>query len=69
MRIKDTEIALLFVEDGSEVKVSLRSKGRISVQDIAHVWGGGGHICASGCRVEGKMEEVILNVIKSISPC
>ncbi len=69
MRVKDTEIALLFVEDGSEIKVSLRSKGRISVQDIAHTWGGGGHICASGCRVEGKMEEVILNVIKSISPC
>lgn len=69
MRIKDTDVALLFVEDGSDVKVSLRSKGRISVQDIAHSWGGGGHICASGCRVNGKIEEVILNVVKSILPC
>lgn len=69
MRIKDTDIALLFVEDGPDVKVSLRSKGRISVQDIAHMWGGGGHVCASGCRVNGKMEEVILDVVKSVSFC
>lgn len=67
MRIKDAEVALLFVEDKEDVKVSLRSKGKISVQEIAHLWGGGGHICASGCRVRGSIDEVILHVVESIT--
>lgn len=66
MRIRDTEVALLFVEDKGEIKVSLRSKGQVSVQQIAHLWGGGGHICASGCRVKGNIDEVISDVVKSI---
>lgn len=69
MRIRNTEVALLFVEDDGDVKVSLRSKGNISVQAVAHIWGGGGHVCASGCRVKGKMDEVIADVVKSIPSC
>ncbi len=65
MRVKDTEVALLFVENSEDIKVSLRSKGNISVQKIAHRWGGGGHLCASGCRLKGSVDEVISNVLQS----
>ena len=40
-------------------KISLRSKGRADVNAIAGVYGGGGHILASGCMISGCLEEVI----------
>lgn len=40
-------------------KVSLRSKGKANVNAVASVFGGGGHILASGCMLIGELEEVI----------
>lgn len=43
-----------------ELRVSLRSTdGKVDVSDIAHVWGGGGHIRASGYTFHGESEEAI----------
>ena len=39
--------------------VSLRSKGKVNVNAVASVFGGGGHILASGCVLSGELEEVI----------
>ncbi|MCF4113604.1 MULTISPECIES: DHH family phosphoesterase [Dethiosulfovibrio] len=66
MKIKDTKVAVLFVENDKDVKVSLRSDGSLSVREIAHLWNGGGHPCASGCRLTGPMDEVIARVLDSI---
>ncbi len=40
-------------------KVSLRSKGAVNVNAVASVFGGGGHVLASGCVLVGELEEVI----------
>lgn len=50
--------ALLEVKTG-QYKVSLRSKGKVNVNEIAVQFGGGGHILASGCMLFGEYEEVI----------
>ena len=42
-----------------QFKISLRSKGRVNVNAVAQVFGGGGHILASGCMIYGDAEEVI----------
>ncbi len=53
LSIKGTEVGLLISEDAkrNELRISLRSKGNISVRDIAGKYGGGGHLNASGARV------------------
>jgi phosphoesterase RecJ-like protein len=55
--IRDVEVALLFREAEGGVKVSLRSKSFVNVNEIALQFGGGGHLRAAGCTVEGDMEQ------------
>ncbi len=62
--IKGVELVLFFKElpDGN-VKVSLRSNGRVDAFVIAESYGGGGHRMASGMRVEGPMEKAIEKIV------
>lgn len=54
------EVALCLLEVADErFKISLRSKGKADVNAVASVYGGGGHILASGCMLQGSLEEVI----------
>ncbi|MBI5118096.1 bifunctional oligoribonuclease/PAP phosphatase NrnA [Candidatus Poribacteria bacterium] len=54
--IKDVEVALLFRETANGVKVSLRSKHNVNVNEIAVKFGGGGHLRAAGCTIEADMK-------------
>ncbi len=45
-------------------KVSLRSKGDVSVNNIASAFGGGGHKYAAGCVIEGSLAEVKKRLVK-----
>ena len=64
--IDGVEIAILFRETGTEdrVKVSFRSKGKVDVNKLAGLFGGGGHPTASGCTVFGKIEDVEKKVLE-----
>lgn len=64
--VEGVEIGVsLCAEKDNEYKVSFRSRGR-HVNDIAEVFGGGGHVYAAGCRVFGKTEDVIDKILKAI---
>lgn len=45
-----------------EYKVSLRSKGLVDVSKIAVYFGGGGHIRAAGCTMNGTFHDVVNNL-------
>ena len=45
-----------------EHKVSLRSKGKVDVAAIAVYFGGGGHVRAAGCTMNGSFYDVINNL-------
>ena len=47
-------------------KISLRSKEYVNVADVALMLGGGGHIRAAGCFVQGNVEEVKEKVLSEI---
>lgn len=71
--IKDTEVAVLFkeldnppTERAGRIKISLRSKSFVDVNKIAKVFGGGGHLRASGCLIRGALKEVEERVIGEI---
>jgi len=42
-----------------QYKISLRSKSSANVNQIAGVYGGGGHVRAAGCMLCGDLEDVI----------
>jgi phosphoesterase RecJ-like protein len=59
MGIDSVEVGATVMEMGeNKYKISLRSKG-VNVNAVAGSFGGGGHILASGCQINGEYEEVI----------
>jgi len=56
--IPDARAALLLREDKDEIRGSLRSEnGGLDVRKVANLFGGGGHVRASGFRIKGKLRE------------
>lgn len=51
------EVAALFKAIEGEIRVSLRSSGRVNVQAAARRLGGGGHFRASGLTYRGTLQE------------
>ncbi len=65
--IRGVDVSILFSEmDDGRIKVSLRSKGDVNVERVARAFGGGGHVNASACRVEGDIETVKRNVLAAV---
>jgi phosphoesterase RecJ-like protein len=65
--IKGVEVAVLFREDKkNSYKLSLRSKGKVDVEEIAKSFGGGGHSSAAGCRLTGPLPEIKGKILKVI---
>jgi phosphoesterase RecJ-like protein len=61
--IKGVECAVFMYEIGTlEYKVSLRSCKYIDVAKVASYFGGGGHIRAAGCTMNGTFYDVINNI-------
>ena len=45
-----------------EFKVSLRSNGKVDVSRVASYFGGGGHVRAAGCTMQGSVYDVLNNL-------
>ncbi|NLL76509.1 MAG: bifunctional oligoribonuclease/PAP phosphatase NrnA [Clostridiales bacterium] len=60
---KDAECTIFMYQTGvMEYKVSLRSKGLVNVAEIAVFFGGGGHVRAAGCTMNGTFHDVVNNL-------
>jgi phosphoesterase RecJ-like protein len=55
--LEGVEVGVLLTEMRRGVRVSLRSKGRVDVGQVAAALGGGGHRAAAGCTLEGRLAE------------
>ncbi len=65
--IDGVEVAVFIKEKTSELfRVSLRSKSKVDVRRIAERFGGGGHVRAAGCTIEGNYEKVKTMLIDEI---
>jgi len=70
LSLENIVLAAIFIEDKQEgiIKISLRSKGNFSVNDLSRAhFNGGGHINAAGGRSELSLNDTIKNFI-SILP-
>lgn len=61
--VKGVECAIFMYETKSmEYKVSMRSNGKVDVAAIAVQFGGGGHVRAAGCYMNGTYHDAINNL-------
>ena len=68
LTIKNTRLAVIFIQEGDYVKMSLRSKGATDVNRLAREhFNGGGHINAAGGRYDGTIDEAVA-YCKSVLP-
>lgn len=58
--------AFLYETKAGSVKLSLRSTDPFNVNEIASMFGGGGHVRASGAEMKGSLEECLGRVIEVI---
>lgn len=66
--VKGVECAIFMYQTGlMEYKVSLRSNGAVDVSVIASFFGGGGHVRAAGCTMQGTIHDVINNLSDQIA--
>lgn len=69
-RVKGVKVAVLFKEadDKNMIRVTFRSKDpKVMVNEIAKIFGGGGHPAAAGCSVSGNkldVERKVLEVVR-----
>lgn len=64
---KGVEVAIFLYESGvQEYKVSMRSSHLVDVSKIAVYFGGGGHVRAAGCTMQGSIYDVVNNLTKHI---
>lgn len=67
MNIESLEAAVLFREDSEDqYKISLRSKGKFPVLQVAENLGGGGHHFAAGAFAHGSYESLKAKVVDEI---
>jgi bifunctional oligoribonuclease and PAP phosphatase NrnA len=65
--VRGVKVAVLFTEEEpGKVKASLRGKGEVPVNAIAHRFGGGGHANAAGCTIPGTLEEAAAAVLQAV---
>lgn len=58
LTISGAKVAAFFRVDSKYIKINFRSRELVDVNKIASKYGGGGHVRASGCSIEGDFEEV-----------
>ncbi|MBR1968689.1 MAG: bifunctional oligoribonuclease/PAP phosphatase NrnA [Clostridia bacterium] len=67
MGIIGVEVGACVMETAkNKFKISFRSKG-VDVNAVAGTFGGGGHTLASGCQIQGEIEEVIDKIQFAVS--
>ena len=64
--VEGVEVAALFKAYDGDIRVSLRSSGRVNVQAAAARLGGGGHFRASGLTYVGPLEDAIRAVDEAL---
>jgi bifunctional oligoribonuclease and PAP phosphatase NrnA len=66
--IQSVVISVLYTQtEESMYKVSLRSKEQWNVERVARAFGGGGHLNAAACRIEGDLPDVRHRLMEKIA--
>lgn len=64
--LDNVKVAIMFRNQGNQVKISFRSDGLIDVGVIAQALGGGGHNHSAATILEGKIDNVVQETVKKV---
>lgn len=60
---RGVEVAIFLYElEPQRYKVSMRSNGKVDVNQVARYFGGGGHVKAAGCEISGNYYDIVNNL-------
>ncbi|HMF64293.1 MAG TPA: bifunctional oligoribonuclease/PAP phosphatase NrnA [Edaphobacter sp.] len=62
----ESAVFLRELPSAGQFRLSIRSKGKVDVAQIAERFGGGGHRNASGCTLDGPLEEVTNRILTQL---
>ncbi len=66
--IASVEVIAFFSElEKNMIRVSLRSKGRITIHEVATRFNGGGHAFAAGARTADSLEKTVADITKALA--
>ena len=66
LNTENAKVAIFASErDGGITKLSFRSK-ELNVNEVAQLYGGGGHILAAGASVNGNIDDVLKNAVNEV---
>jgi len=69
LQIRGTSVEFFMLEEKPDLyRVSFRSKMDVDVNEIAKIFGGGGHAKASGCYIQGSLPEVKKKILTTLEP-
>lgn len=57
---------LLYEKEERQYKASMRSNGKVDVSRIAMLLGGGGHVRAAGCTIEGQPRDIVNHIAEQV---
>ncbi len=67
LQVEGVEVGITIKEKALDsYKISMRSTGDVNVSDICRSLGGGGHAKASGCALDGKIDEVKKILVEAV---
>lgn len=66
LHLKGVRLAFLLVEEDDQIRVSVRTKPPHNARDLACIWGGGGHIRAAGCKIEGNLAAALESIKRKV---
>jgi len=65
--IDGVEVSLMFTEiESQKIKISLRSKGKVVINEVAQKFGGGGHNFAAGAVLMTTLEDAVSRVLEEV---
>ena len=64
--VEGVEVSVFLRETAKGIKVSLRSKDYVNASEVAMMFGGGGHLRAAGCTIQGNIEQVKSQIINRV---
>lgn len=64
--VEGVEVSVFIREAEKGYKVSLRSNEYVDVADVCFMFGGGGHLRAAGCTINGTLEQVKQKILTEL---
>jgi len=65
--VKGIEVSVLYTQrEENHFKLSLRSKAKVNVEKVAKKFGGGGHIHAASCWMNGDIDTIKSQIIEAV---